>query len=96
MTASVRPTRPFEPSLVDDLNRLAEQLRGQADPTIQPAVPLPGGDPALLEASADAATLLARLLGAVLAFDNGKETTAENLIEGTSLLMDRIQSNTGV
>jgi hypothetical protein len=96
MTASVQPTRPFTPSLVADLDHLAEQLRGQADPNTEPAVPLPGGDPALLEASADAATLLARLLAAILAFDNGEETTAEDLIQGTGVLMHGIRANTGV
>jgi hypothetical protein len=82
--------------MVDDLNRLAEQLRGQVNPSIEPAVPMPGGDPALLEASADAATLLARLLDAVLAFDNGREATAEKLIASTRLLMHGIEANTGV
>ena len=81
---------------MDDLNRLAKQLRGQTDPTMEPAVPLPGGDPALLEASADAAALFAQLLGAVLAFDDGKEATAEALIESTRQLMDGIEANTGV
>jgi hypothetical protein len=59
-------------------------------------LPLPGGNPALLEATADAARLLSRLLNAILAFDNGRDGDAADLIHSTAVLIDGVRANTGV
>jgi hypothetical protein len=89
--------RPFDPDLITILDQLGEALRAEAKPHGDRAVrPLPGGDPALLEASADAATLLARLIGAIVAFDNGDEDQAEDLIQSTAVLVHGIRANTGL
>jgi hypothetical protein len=89
--------RPFDQALIARLDSLSEDLRAEAKPRGDGVrLPLPGGDPALLEASADAATLLARLLAAIVAFDHGQEDKAEDLIQSTGMLVDGVRANTGV
>ncbi|MGH3801836.1 MAG: hypothetical protein ACRDTD_17225 [Pseudonocardiaceae bacterium] len=89
--------RRFSPALITTLDQLGEALRAEAKPHGgRASLPLPGGDPALLEASADAATLLARLLSAIVAFDNGEDDQAEDLIESTAVLVHGIRANTGL
>ena len=89
--------RPFDPDLITTLEQLGEALRAEAKPHGDRAVlPLPGGDPALLDATADAATLLARLLGAIVACDNGDEDQAENLIQSMAVLVHGIRANAGL
>lgn len=59
-------------------------------------MPRPDGDPALLEATADSARLLSRLLTAILAFDGDRDDDAEDLIQSTGVLLDGVRANTGV
>jgi hypothetical protein len=89
-------SRPYTPDLIDALDRLDEELRDQAKPLLDGVrPPLPGGDPALLEATAGAATILSRLLSAITAFDHGEDDNAEALIEGIEPVLHDLRSNLG-
>jgi hypothetical protein len=87
---------PYSPDLIIALDRLDEDLRDQAKPLLDGMrPPLPGGDPALLEATAAAATILSKLLSAITAFGHGEDDNAETLIEGIQPVLHDLRSNLG-
>lgn len=90
------PGRPFAQDLITRLDLLSEDLAAHAKTRDNAQLPQPGGDPTLLQASADAAQLLSRLLTAILAFDNDRDDDAEALIQSTGVLLNGIRANTGV